>query len=120
MKLELAQYREVAAFAQFGSDLDASTQYLLNRGARLTEVLKQGQYSPMPIEQQVVVLFAATRGYLDKLNVSDIEKYEQALLKEIDPAILATIKDKKSLSDELLNTLKTFFDGFTDRFIAVR
>lgn len=120
MKLELAQYREVAAFAQFGSDLDASTQYLLNRGARLTEVLKQGQYSPMPIEKQVVVLYAATRGYLDKLNVSDIEKFEQDLLKEIDPAILATIKDKKVLSDELLNTLKTFFDGFTDRFIAVR
>nr|QOZ41741.1 Atp1 [Prototheca wickerhamii] len=120
MKLELAQYREVAAFAQFGSDLDASTQYLLNRGARLTEVLKQGQYSPMPIEKQVVVLYAATRGYLDRLNVSDIEKYEQALLKEISPEILATIKDKKALSDELLNNLKTFFDGFTDRFISVR
>ncbi len=120
MKLELAQYREVAAFAQFGSDLDASTQYLLNRGARLTEVLKQGQYSPMPIEKQVVVLYAATKGYLDKLNISDIEKFEQTLLKEIDPAILATIKDKKALSDELLNTLKTFFDGFTDRFISAR
>ncbi|KAL6766007.1 atp1a (mitochondrion) [Auxenochlorella protothecoides x Auxenochlorella symbiontica] len=120
MKLELAQYREVAAFAQFGSDLDASTQYLLNRGARLTEVLKQGQYSPMPIEKQVVVLYAATKGYLDKLNISDIEKFEQTLLKEIDPAILSTIKDKKALSDELLNTLKTFFDGFTDRFITAR
>ena len=120
MKLELAQYREVAAFAQFGSDLDASTQYLLNRGARLTEVLKQGQYSPMPIEKQVVVLYAATKGYLDKLNISDIEKFEQTLLKEIDPSILSTIKDKKALSDELLNTLKTFFDGFTDRFISAR
>lgn len=118
MKLELAQYREVAAFAQFGSDLDASTQYLLNRGARLTEVLKQGQFSPMPIEKQVVVLFAATKGYLDRLNVSDIGKFEQALLKEIDPSILNTIKEKKVLSDELLGTLKTFFDGFTDRFIA--
>jgi proton translocating ATP synthase F1 alpha subunit len=120
MKLELAQYREVAAFAQFGSDLDASTQYLLNRGARLTEVLKQGQYSPMPIEKQVVVLYAATRGYLDKLNISDIEKFEQALLKEIDPSILSTIKEKQALSDELLSTLKTFFDGFTDRFVAAR
>ncbi len=118
MKLELAQYREVAAFAQFGSDLDASTQYLLNRGARLTEVLKQGQFSPMPIEKQVVVLFAATRGYLDRLNISDIGKFEQALLKEIDPAILNTIKEKKELSNELLGTLKTFFDGFTDRFLA--
>lgn len=118
MKLELAQYREVAAFAQFGSDLDASTQYLLNRGARLTEVLKQDQYSPMPIEKQVVVLYAATRGYLDRLNISDIGKFEQALLKEIDPSILSTIKEKQVLSDELLATLKTFFDGFTDRFLA--
>ena len=74
LKLELAQYREVAAFAQFGSDLDAATQYLLNRGARLTEMLKQGQFSPMEIEKQVVVVYAATKGYLDKLNVSDISK----------------------------------------------
>ena len=68
LKLELAQYREVAAFAQFGSDLDAATQYLLNRGARLTEMLKQGQFQPMPIEKQVVVVYAATKGYLDKMN----------------------------------------------------
>ena len=66
LKLELAQYREVAAFAQFGSDLDAATQYLLNRGARLTEMLKQGQFQPMPIERQVVVVYAATKGNLDK------------------------------------------------------
>ena len=72
LKLELAQYREVAAFAQFGSDLDAATQYLLNRGARLTEMLKQGQFQPMPIEHQVVVVYAATKGYLDKMNVSSI------------------------------------------------
>jgi proton translocating ATP synthase F1 alpha subunit len=72
LKLELAQYREVAAFAQFGSDLDASTQYLLNRGARLTEVLKQGQYTPIPVERQVLVIFAATKGYLDKIAISDI------------------------------------------------
>jgi F-type H+-transporting ATPase subunit alpha len=85
LKLELAQYREVAAFAQFGSDLDAATQYLLNRGARLTEMLKQGQFQPMPIERQVVVVYAATKGYLDKLHVSDILSFEQALLKEIDP-----------------------------------
>merc|ERR1711915_803589 len=77
MKLELAQYREVAAFAQFGSDLDAATQYLLNRGARLTEVLKQAQFSPMPMEQQVVILFAATSGYLDKLALSDIGAFEE-------------------------------------------
>eukprot|EP00951_Prasinocladus_malaysianus_P049646 scaffold672030_cov703-Prasinocladus_malaysianus.AAC.1 len=76
MKLELAQYREVAAFAQFGSDLDASTQYLLNRGARLTEVLKQGLFQPMPIEQQVVILYAATKGYLDKLSISEIGPFQ--------------------------------------------
>ena len=69
MKLDLAQYREVAAFAQFGSDLDAATQQLLSRGERLTELLKQGQYVPMPIEDQVVVIFAGVRGYLDKVRV---------------------------------------------------
>jgi proton translocating ATP synthase F1 alpha subunit len=96
LKLELAQYREVAAFAQFGSDLDAATQYLLNRGARLTEILKQGQFQPMSIESQVVVLYAATKGYLDKMNISDIQKFQQALLREIDPAILNEIQEKKS------------------------
>jgi proton translocating ATP synthase F1 alpha subunit len=98
MKLELAQYREVAAFAQFGSDLDASTQYLLNRGARLTEVLKQGLFQPMPIEKQVVILYAATKGFLDKLAVSEIESFQIALLKDIDPAILDAIRTEKTIS----------------------
>jgi proton translocating ATP synthase F1 alpha subunit len=118
LKLELAQYREVAAFAQFGSDLDAATQYLLNRGARLTEVLKQGQFQPMPIENQVVVLYAATRGYLDKMNISDIPRFEQAILREISPDVLTNIREKRVLSDELNVQLKTFFDGFTDKFLA--
>ena len=118
LKLELAQYREVAAFAQFGSDLDAATQYLLNRGARLTEVLKQGQFQPMPIENQIVVLYAATRGYLDKMNISDIPRFEQAVLREISPDVLKTIREKKVLSDDLNNQLKSFFDGFTDKFLA--
>jgi proton translocating ATP synthase F1 alpha subunit len=118
LKLELAQYREVAAFAQFGSDLDAATQYLLNRGARLTEVLKQGQFQPMPIEQQVVVLYAATKGYLDKLNVPDIAKFEADVLREIDANILAAIKEKKVLTDDLNNSLKAFFDKFTENFLA--
>jgi proton translocating ATP synthase F1 alpha subunit len=118
LKLELAQYREVAAFAQFGSDLDAATQYLLNRGARLTEVLKQGQFQPMPIEKQIVVLYAATRGYLDKMSISDIPRFEQAVLREISPAILDTIREKRVLGDDLNNQLKTFFDGFTDKFLA--
>ena len=118
LKLELAQYREVAAFAQFGSDLDAATQYLLNRGARLTEVLKQSQFQPMPIENQVVVLYAATKGYLDKMNISSIPQFEQAILKEIDSTLLSEIREKRVLSDELNQKLKTFFDKFTANFLA--
>ena len=118
LKLELAQYREVAAFAQFGSDLDPATQYLLNRGARLTEVLKQGQYSPMTIQEQVVVVYAATKGYLDKIKVADILSFEKQLFKEIDPSLLQRIADQRKLSDELNSQLKGFFDAFTDRFIS--
>lgn len=120
LKLELAQYREVAAFAQFGSDLDASTQYLLNRGARLTEVLKQGQYAPVPIEKQVVVIFAATKGYLDKLQISEILPFETALLKEIDPSLFNTIRDEKVLSPATSSKLTQFLDSFTANFIATR
>jgi proton translocating ATP synthase F1 alpha subunit len=120
LKLELAQYREVAAFAQFGSDLDAATQYLLNRGERLTEMLKQGQYQPMPIERQVIIVYAATKGYLDKLNVSDISAYEQSLQQEIDPALLTAIREQQAISDELNKKLQLFFEGFTDRFLATR
>ena len=120
LKLELAQYREVAAFAQFGSDLDAATQYLLNRGARLTEMLKQGQFQPMPIERQVVVVYAATKGYLDKLNVSDILSFEQAILKEIDAEIFVAIREQQMISDELYEKLKSFFDTFTEKFLAAR
>jgi proton translocating ATP synthase F1 alpha subunit len=118
LKLELAQYREVAAFAQFGSDLDAATQYLLNRGARLTEMLKQGQYQPMTIERQVVVVYAATKGYLDKLNVSDIQQFEEQLLKEIDSEILKEIREKRSISDQLNTQMKQFFDRFTSKFLS--
>ena len=117
LKLELAQYREVAAFAQFGSDLDAATQYLLNRGARLTEMLKQGQYEPLEIERQVVVVYAATKGYLDKMSVSNILPFQAALLKEIDPEILSEISKQKSISDSLNQKLKTFFDSFTNKFL---
>src|SRR5437588_4645724 len=80
IKLELAQYREMAAFAQFGSDLDASTQKLLNRGARLTELLKQPQYAPMPIEEQVASIYAGTQGFLDSVDVKDVVRYEAAML----------------------------------------
>ena len=118
LKLELAQYREVAAFAQFGSDLDAATQYLLNRGARLTEVLKQGQFVPMPIEQQVVVIYAATKGYLDKVAVADIGAFEAGLLKEVSPALLETIRTEKVISDSTDAKLKELCDGYTNGFIA--
>src|SRR3546814_6598981 len=80
IKLELAQYREMAAFAQFGSDLDASTQKLLNRGARLTELLKQAQFAPMPFEEQTASIFAGTNGYLDNIPVTDVTRYAAALL----------------------------------------
>ncbi len=120
LKLELAQYREVAAFAQFGSDLDAATQYLLNRGARLTEMLKQPQFSPIPIERQVVIVYAATKGYLDRLSLPDILPFQQALLQEVSPDILSEIAEKKVISDDLDKKLKEFFDGFTERFLAAR
>lgn len=112
LKLELAQYREVAAFAQFGSDLDAATQYLLNRGERLTEVLKQGQFQPMRMEQQVLVLYAATKGYLDRMKVSDILPYLDNILLVVDNSILNTIREEKSISEELDHKLKNFFDKF--------
>jgi len=115
-----AQLKAMKQVAGTGSDLDAATQYLLNRGARLTEMLKQGQFQPMVIEKQVVVVYAATKGYLDKMNVSDIESFEQKLLKEIDPEILKTISEQKSISDSLNQKLKTFFDGFTEKFLAAR
>ncbi|KAG2422090.1 hypothetical protein HXX76_013569 [Chlamydomonas incerta] len=101
LKLELAQYREVAAFAQFGSDLDAATQYVLERGARLTEVLKQKQFVPMPIEQQTVVVYAATKGYLDKVPVNKITECEEVILKHIDPRVFKILKAKGKITPEL-------------------
>ena len=103
MKLELAQYREVAAFAQFGSDLDAATQQLLNRGEKLTELLKQKQYVPMPAEEQVCVLYAGVKGYLDKIATSDISKFETeylAHLKSKHSNLLETIRKDGVLSDQ--------------------
>ena len=119
IKLELAQYREMAAFAQFGSDLDASTQKLLNRGARLTELLKQGQFQPMPFEDQVVSIFAGTQGYLDKIPVSDVTRFEQALLSDLKtnhPEVLELIRTTKDLSDEAKGKLKAALDAFAKTF----
>ncbi|MCA1654473.1 MAG: F0F1 ATP synthase subunit alpha [Sphingomicrobium sp.] len=119
IKLELAQYREMAAFAQFGSDLDASTQKLLARGARLTELLKQGQFQPMPIEEQVASIFAGTQGYVDAVPTADITRYEQAMLSYLrsDHAdVLAKIRDSKALDDETSAKLKDALATFGKQF----
>ncbi|KRZ75957.1 ATP synthase subunit alpha, mitochondrial, partial [Trichinella papuae] len=119
MKLELAQYREVAAFAQFGSDLDASTQQLLNRGVRLTELLKQGQYVPMPIEEQVVVIYAGVRGHLDKMDPSKITRFEQEYLKYVranHQQLLDTIRTEGKITDETEAKLKEVVTQFMNQF----
>jgi F-type H+-transporting ATPase subunit alpha len=119
MKLELAQYREMAAFAQFGSDLDAATQRLLNRGARLTEMLKQPQYSPIPVEEQVVAIYSGVRGYLDRIPVSDVQRFQTELLRAVrakSPEILQAIRTEKALSKETEDRLKALLDDFTKGF----
>ncbi|MDO9381668.1 MAG: F0F1 ATP synthase subunit alpha, partial [Hyphomicrobiaceae bacterium] len=119
IKGELAQYREMAAFAQFGSDLDAATQKLLGRGARLTELLKQAQFSPLKMEEQVVVIFAGTRGYLDSLPVSAVGKFETELLRTLreEKTILASIAADKAVSEatekKLVEAVEKFAKGFT-------
>ena len=119
IKLELAQYREMAAFAQFGSDLDASTQKLLNRGARLTELLKQPQFSPLKTEEQVAVIFAGVNGYLDKLALNQVGKFEQGLLaymRSEGKDVLDGIRTEKALSDDLRGKLKGHIDAFANYF----
>jgi F-type H+-transporting ATPase subunit alpha len=119
IKLELAQYREMAAFAQFGSDLDASTQRLLNRGARLTELLKQNQFKPMPVEEQVVSIFAGVNGFLDKLEVGLIGRFEAELLRLFRAShtdVLKTIREEKALSDKTIARLKEIIGGFAAKF----
>ena len=119
IKLELAQYREMAAFAQFGSDLDASTQKLLARGARLTELLKQPQYQPMPVEEQVASIFAGTQGFLDSVEVRDVTRYEAAMLsflRKDKPKVLAKIRDTKQLDDDTAKALKDALTDFGKQF----
>ncbi|PTE08069.1 F0F1 ATP synthase subunit alpha [Mesorhizobium helmanticense] len=119
IKGELAQYREMAAFAQFGSDLDAATQRLLNRGSRLTELLKQPQFSPLKVEEQVAVIFAGVNGYLDKLAVNQVGKFEHGLLSHMRSAgkdVLDGIRKEKALSDDLRAKLKAEIDAFAKTF----
>ena len=123
LRLELAQYRELAAFAQFGSDLDKSTQAQLNRGARLVEMLKQGQYEPLPVELQVLSILAGTRGILDKLPVDQVQPYEKAMhryFRDEKPEILAEIRDKKSISDDLGKAIVAAMDQVREQFAAER
>ena len=121
IKLELAQYREMAAFAQFASDLDAGTQRLLNRGARLTELLKQAQFSPMPVEEQVISIFAGVRGFLDPLPVDAITRFEAGLLDDIranHADILSDIRTTEALSDETEAKLKAALEKYSKNFVA--
>jgi F-type H+-transporting ATPase subunit alpha len=119
MKGELAQYREMAAFAKFGSDLDAATQRLLNRGARLTELLKQPQYSPLLMEEQVFIIYAGTRGFLDKVALKDVTRYEKELLAHLrgtKKELLGKLRDKKELTEEIEAEIKSTLTAFTSKF----
>ena len=119
IKLELAQYREMEAFAQFASDLDASTQQLLARGARLIEVLKQPQFSPHSMEEQVVSLFSGVNGFLDEVEIQDVVRFEQMLLdniREKGTDILSAISTEEAISEETEGKLKTFIGDFVASF----
>ncbi|MFC3097238.1 F0F1 ATP synthase subunit alpha [Alteraurantiacibacter palmitatis] len=119
IKLELAQYREMAAFAQFGSDLDAATQKLLNRGARLTELLKQKQFSPMPFEEQTVSIYAGTNGYLDAIPVNRVGEYEAAMLSYMrneHGSVLAEIRNSQKFEGEVAEKTKAALDAFAKQF----
>ncbi len=119
IKGELAQYREMAAFAQFGSDLDATTQRLLNRGARLTELLKQPQFSPLKMEEQVVVIYAGVNGFLDPIPVNRVRAFEEGLLgtmRSKHASILDAIRDSRDLDDATAGKLKAAVDDYAKTF----
>jgi F-type H+/Na+-transporting ATPase subunit alpha len=121
LRLELAQYRALAAFAQFGSDLDKASQQQLTRGSRLVEVLKQAQYQPLPVEKQVLIVYAGTSGVLDDLPVDKVRPFEAGLYPFIEnsyPGILSEIREKKELSDDLKKTMNAALKEFKDRFVA--
>ena len=121
IKLELAQYREMAAFAQFGSDLDVSTQKLLNRGARLTELLKQSQYSPLTVEEQIIVIFSGVNGFLDDLDIAKVGKFEEFLIKEFkskNEKLLKNLKTKLALDDKLNLEIKKAIEEIKQKFLS--
>src|SRR6188508_833996 len=121
LRLDLAQYRELASFAQFGSDLDPATQKQLNRGKRLTEILKQPQYRPLPVEKQVALIFAATNGYLDAIAVERLREYEDGLFRFLDTSassVLGGIADKKIIDDETKGALEAALTEFNKQFVA--
>ncbi|MFZ2399302.1 MAG: F0F1 ATP synthase subunit alpha, partial [Smithella sp.] len=121
LKLDLAQYRELAAFAQFGSDLDKSTQAQLDRGVRLVELLKQPQFKPMSLSQEIVVLFAGTKGFIDKYDVDKVRVYEEQLLSFVEskhPDIMKEIEDKKIISSDLEKKMKEVMTSFDSVFVA--
>jgi F-type H+-transporting ATPase subunit alpha len=115
LRIDLAQFRELAAFAQFGSDLDKSTQAQLERGRRLTEILKQGQYQPMPVEQQVFIIWTVSNGLADDIEVSDLRRFEEEIFKFIEnahPSVLQTLRDKKSIDDDLKASMREAVEDF--------
>jgi F-type H+-transporting ATPase subunit alpha len=122
LRLDMAQYRDLAAFAQFGSDqLDKATQAQLARGQRLTEILKQDQYVPLPVEKQVLSLYVATSGQMDAVPVGEVRRFERELLQFVEtshPAILKNIRDKKALDDAIKADIKKAVDAFRERFTA--
>jgi F-type H+-transporting ATPase subunit alpha len=123
LRLDLAQYRELAAFAQFGSDLDKATLNQLNRGRRLVEILKQPQYQPLPVEKQVVIIYAATNGHIDPVPIEQVRDYEVELYRFLDtrrPQLLSTLAEKKAIDDELKAELTEVLKEFGEQFAAAR
>jgi F-type H+-transporting ATPase subunit alpha len=121
LRLDLAQFRELAAFALFGSELDKTSQAQLNRGRHLVEVLKQPQYSPLPVEKQILIIYAGTSGLLDDLPVEQVRAFETDLYRYLDsahPALLQTIREKKAMDDALKAEVNTVLKEFKDRFVA--
>ena len=121
LRLDLAQYREMAAFAQFGSDLDPTTQRLLARGTRLVELLKQGQYQPLSVERQIVIIYAGTNGFVDHLPESALKKYEVELYRFVEnrhPDIFTDIRTKRDLTDDLKGRINAALKEFNESFSA--